>query len=77
MLEDVKLWASRSPANMSSMPTGGHLRRSPTSMVMQRVAGGKKTPFDGAVPLAAVLGLRHFIADWESGSGGSGTLVQR
>ena len=31
----------------------------------QRVtAGSPETPFDGAVPLTAVLGLRHFIPDW-------------
>lgn len=27
-------------------------------------AGAAKTPFDGAVPLTAVVGLRHLIEDW-------------
>ncbi len=63
-VEDVKLWGIEIAGEYEFHADWWASAAISYQHGTQRVAGGKKTPFDGAVPLTAVLGLRHFIADW-------------
>lgn len=64
-VESVRLWGIEASGEYEFLPNWWGTAAVSYQFGNQKLtAGSPDTPFDGAVPLTAVLGLRHFMPDW-------------
>lgn len=63
-VEDVRLWGIEMAADYEFRTDWWASLALSYQYGVQRLAGKEQTPFDGAVPLTATVGLRHLMADW-------------
>ena len=76
-VEDVRLWGIEISGEYEFLNDWWATASISYQHGTQRLsAGAPSTPFDGAVPLTAVLGLRHFIPEWNLEAEVIGTFAQ-